>query len=40
MRCNEVQGLTVPAVDVSKRGIADANRVLQHRCKYTLKITG
>jgi hypothetical protein len=39
MRCNEVQGVTVPAVDVSKC-IADADRVLQHGCKHTLKITG
>ena len=40
MRGNEAQGVTVPAVDASKLGVADANCVLQHGCKHWLKIAG
>ena len=39
MRSNEVQGLAAPAVDISELGVADADRVLQHRSKHWLKIT-
>ena len=40
MRRNEVQGLAVPAIDISKFGVADANGILQHGCKHRLKIAG
>ena len=33
-------GLAVPTVDVSKLGVANANRVLQHGRKHRLKIAG
>ena len=35
---NEVQRITVPAVNISEGGIADTNRVLQHRLKDGLHI--
>ena len=35
-RLNE--GLTIPEINISKRGIADANGILQHGCKHRLKI--
>ena len=40
MRRKQVQGLAVPAVDIAKRGIADANRILQHCRKHWLKFAG
>jgi hypothetical protein len=40
MRCHEVQGVAIPAMDISKLGVADADGILQHGCKYWLKITG
>ena len=38
MRCKQVQDLAVPTVDIPKRGVADANGVLQHGSKNRLKI--
>ena len=40
MRRNEVQGVAIPAVDISKRGVADADGILQHGCKHRFKIAG
>ena len=40
MRRKQVKGLTVPAVDVSEFGVADADRLLQHGRKHRLKIAG
>ena len=40
MRRNEVQGVAVPTIDISKLGVADADGVLQHGCKHRLKIAG
>src|SRR5208282_862244 len=40
VRRKQVYGLTVPTVDIPKRGVADANSVLQHRRKHRLKIAG
>ena len=40
MRRKKVQGLAVPAVDISKRGVADADGILQHGRKHRLKIAG
>ena len=40
VRRDEVQGVAVPAVDISKLGVADADRILQHGCKHRLKIAG
>ena len=40
MRRNVVQNFTVPALDISKLGVADADCVLQHSCKHRLKIAG
>jgi hypothetical protein len=36
MRRNEVEGLAVPAVDIPKFSVADADRILQHGCKHRL----
>ena len=38
MRRKEVHGVAVPAVDVSKFGVADADRLLQHGCKHRARI--
>ena len=38
MRRNEVQGIAVPAIDIAKLGIADADGILQHGCEHRLKI--
>ena len=40
MRCKQMQGFAVPAVDIPKRSVADANGVLQHRSKHRLQIAG
>ena len=40
MRCDEVQSVTVPAIDISKLGVADADGVLQHGFEHRLKIAG
>ena len=40
MRCHEVQGVAVPAMDISELGVADADGILQHSCKHRLKIAG
>ncbi len=40
MRRNEVHGVAIPAMDISKLGIADADGILQHGCKDRLKIAG
>ena len=40
MRRNELQRVAIPAVNISKFGIADARRILQHGCKHRLKIAG
>ena len=40
MRRNEMQGVTIPAVDISKLGVTDADSILQHGCKHRLKIAG
>ena len=37
---NEVQGIAVPAIDISEVGVADANGFLQHGRKHRLKIAG
>ena len=37
MRRNEVQGVAIPAIDISKLGVADADGVLQHGCKHRLE---
>ena len=40
MRRNEVQRVAVPAIDISKLGVADANGILQHGLEHWLKIAG
>ena len=40
MRRNEVEDVPIPAVDISKLGVADAYSFLQHGCKHRLKIAG
>ena len=40
MRRHEVEGVAIPAIDVSELGVADANGFLQHGCKHRLKIAG
>ena len=40
MRRNEVQGFPIPEMDISKLGIADANRIRQHCVKHRLEIAG
>jgi hypothetical protein len=40
MRPDEVQGITVPAVDISEGGVADASGLLQHGGEYRLRIAG
>ena len=40
MRRNEVQGVAVPAVNISKLGVANADSILQHGRKHRLKIAG
>ena len=40
MRRDEMQGVTLPAIDIAKLGVADANGILQHGCKHRLKIAG
>jgi hypothetical protein len=40
MRCKDVQTLAVPTMDISKRGVADADRILQHAFEHRLKIAG
>ena len=40
MRRNKVQGLAIPAIDISKFSVADAYRILQHGRKHRLKIAG
>ena len=36
----EMQDFAVPAKDISKLGVANANGILQHGCKHRLKIAG
>ena len=38
MRCHEVQGVAIPAMDISKLGVAEADGVLQHGLEHRLKI--
>jgi hypothetical protein len=38
MRCYEVQGITVPAIDHPVVGIADLYGMREDRCKYWLQI--
>ena len=40
MGCNKLQCVAVPAENVSKVGVADANRLLQHGGEHRLKIAG
>ena len=40
VRCNEVQGIAVPAKDIAEVGVADADGFLQHGGKHRLKIAG
>ena len=40
VRRNEVPGLAVPAVDVSKLGVTDAGSLFQHGREHRLKIAG
>ena len=40
MRRHEVQGIAIPAMDISKLGVADADGILQYGCKHRLKIAG
>ena len=40
MCCNESQGIAIPAVNVSKRGVADPRGALKHSLKNRLEITG
>jgi GAF domain-containing protein len=34
------QSITVPAIDISKRSVANANRIFQHGLKYRLQLAG
>ena len=36
----EAHGVAFDAIDAAGLGVANANRLLQHRCKYWLEITG
>jgi hypothetical protein len=38
MRRNEVQGVAIPAMDISKIGLANPCGFFQHGCKYRLQI--
>jgi hypothetical protein len=40
VRGNQMQGIAAPAVDISERGLTDADGFLKHRLKHGLKITG
>ena len=40
MRRKEVQGVTIPAEDISELGVADADGFGQHCFKHRLKIAG
>ena len=40
MRRKQMQGLAIPAVDISKLGVANACRILQHGCEHRLEIAG
>jgi hypothetical protein len=40
MRRHEMQGIAIPAMDISKLGVADADGILQYGCKHRLKIAG
>ena len=40
MRRHEVQGVAIPAMDISKLGVANADGILQHSRKHRLKIAG
>ena len=42
VRCgrDEVDSFAIPAKDISELGVADADGLLQHRCKHRLKIAG
>ena len=40
MRRHDVQGVAIPAMDISKLGVANADGIFQHTCKYGLKIAG
>ena len=40
MRCKKMQSLAIPAVDIAKFCIADADGILQHGRKDRLKIAG
>jgi hypothetical protein len=39
LRRNQVQGVTIPTVDISELPIAEAKGVLQHGLEHRLKIT-
>ena len=38
MRRNEMHGAAIPAMDISKLGIADADGIFEHSGKHRLKI--
>src|SRR5579863_9557337 len=40
VRCQEAERRAVPAIDIPERGVANADRILQHGCKYRLRIAG
>jgi hypothetical protein len=40
VRTNEVKGIAVPAMDVSKVGIANAHGFREYGLKYWLRIAG
>ena len=40
MRRHEVQGVAIPAMDISKLRVAEADGVLQHGLEHRLKIAG
>ena len=37
---NKVQGIVHPPIDIAELGVANPDRILQHGCKYRLKIAG
>ena len=39
MRGNEIQGIPVVAIDISKAGMTNAGRILQHLCESKLQIS-
>ena len=40
LHCNELDSVAVGAINISKRGVADANSLLQHGGKHRLEVAG